>query len=133
MKALLLISLLTEARQKGPFKLEVCLLNLFSILLIILMKIAWRLGILLGLGLFLLIQNRNATCGQHKEEILGQLRKLAKVEQNMDSENLGNLKAVVPKGNQHPGGAHLGFRCDAEPTSYLAYEVMVLNFFSVCS
>lgn len=79
----------------------------------------------------LLNQNRNAVCGQHKEEILSQLRELAKKEpdssnyENVDLESLLAFEAIVPDPNVQPGRMCVGSHCEAEeePNTFSAFEV----------
>ena len=79
----------------------------------------------------LLNQNRNAKCGRHKEEILSQLRVVAKSEPNLMNEDL-DLNSFMsfqsPETEQHmrSGGFCTSFEQDAEPLAFPAYEVMLL-------
>lgn len=69
----------------------------------------------------LLIQNRKAACGQHKEEILSQLRELAK------SEPL-DLEPYVSSGNLSSG-----FEREPEADIFPSHEVkLLLNLFCTC-
>jgi hypothetical protein len=78
-------------------------------------------AILTWLRILLLNQNRNAACGQYKEEIRSQLRHLMKLEPNL------NCEIVDPQQNVQPGHTNIGcFADDAEPIAFPAFEV---NFF----
>lgn len=89
-------------------------------------------AILTWLRILLLNQNRNAACGQYKEEIRSQLRHLMKLEPNLnceivDSEPLASFQSLVPQQNVQPGHTNIGcFADDAEPIAFPAFEV---NFF----
>lgn len=73
-------------------------------------------------------QNRNAACGQHKEEVLSQLRELAKREPNLDDEIEGakshmGFQSLVPDQNLQLGSMFTGSEYSAELTMFPAYEV----------
>jgi len=69
----------------------------------------------------LLIQNRKAACGRHREEILSQLRELAK------SEPL-DLEQYV-----QPGNLSSAFERDVEVDIYPYHEVkLLLHLFCTC-
>lgn len=79
-------------------------------------------------------QNRNAACGQYKEEIRSQLRHLMKLEPNLncetvDSEPVASFQSLVPQQNVQPGHTSIGFADDAEPIAFPAFEVKVFFFF----
>ncbi|XP_041016756.1 zinc finger protein CONSTANS-LIKE 13 [Juglans microcarpa x Juglans regia] len=64
-------------------------------------------------------KNRNAACGQYKEDILSQLREMAKSEPNSnheaaDAEPLINYRSLVPEQNVQPRHMCTGFAHDAE-------------------
>lgn len=64
--------------------------------------------------LFFLIQNRNASCGQHKEEVLQQLRELAKSEPTLSFDNTDDLQT---------GTVHTSCTNDTDPIPFPSYEV----------
>lgn len=78
---------------------------------------------------FLLNQNRNAAGGQHKEEMLHQLRQLAKLDPNFKYENANidepivGFHSLVPEPISQPGNMNTGSELDAEPNIFPAYEV----------
>ncbi|KAI4349609.1 hypothetical protein L6164_010175 [Bauhinia variegata] len=68
-------------------------------------------------------KNRKAACGRHKEEIFSQLRELAKLEPNLndedvdldpDTERLSNMQQLVPEQNVFSRDLATGFECDIE-------------------
>lgn len=83
----------------------------------------------------MLNQNRNAVCGQHKDEVLVQLRQLAKVEPNSNYENvdatraLRGFESLVPEQSVQPGRMFIGSQNDAEaePITVPTYEVNLLS------
>lgn len=75
-------------------------------------------------------QNRNAPCGQHKEEVLNQLRHLAKIEPNLDNEKFTDFQPLVPEQNLQPGSTCTGFEYDAEPILFSPYEVKLFLLIS---
>lgn len=84
--------------------------------------------------MLLLNQNRNAACGRHKEEILSQLRTLAKSEPNLMNENVDlnsfmSFQCLESEQNMQSGGFCTSFEHDAEPLAFPAYEVMLLSCF----
>lgn len=74
-------------------------------------------------------QNRNASCGQHKDEILQQLRELAKSEPTLsfgktDVEAIVGFQSLIPDNdNLQPGCVHTSCKNDTDPISFPAYEV----------
>lgn len=91
-------------------------------------------AILTWFGLLLLNQNRNAACGRRKEEILSQLRTLAKSEPNLMNENVDlnsfmSFQCLESEQNMQSGGFCTNFEHDAEPLAFPAYEVMLLLCF----
>lgn len=74
-------------------------------------------------------QNRNASCGQHKDEILKQLRELAKSEPTLsfgktDVEAIVGFQSLIPDNdNLQPGCVHTSCKNDTDPISFPAYEV----------
>lgn len=87
-----------------------------------------NIGILTWFRIFLLNQNRNAACGQYKEEVLSQLRELARIEPNLDCKNtdaefLMDFQSLVPDQNLKPGSMFTGYEYDGEPTMFSEYEV----------
>jgi hypothetical protein len=82
-------------------------------------------------------QNRNAACGQYKEEILNQLRHLMKLEpnlncENVDAEPLASFQSLMPQQNEQPEHMSIGFADNAEPIAFPAFKVKVLFFFFFC-
>lgn len=76
-------------------------------------------------------QNRNAACGQYKEDILSQLREMVKSEPNsnrevVDAEPVINYQSLVPEQNVHPGHTCTGFAHDAEQIEFPAFGVIYL-------
>ncbi|KAE8009589.1 hypothetical protein FH972_006018 [Carpinus fangiana] len=72
-------------------------------------------------------KNRNAACGQYKEEILSQLRHLMKLEphlncEDVDAKSLASFRSLVPQQNVQPGHMTIGFADDAEPIAFPAFE-----------
>ncbi|KAB2050725.1 hypothetical protein ERO13_A12G008800v2 [Gossypium hirsutum] len=65
-------------------------------------------------------KNRNANCGQHKEEVLHQLRELAKSEPILSFDNTGDLQT---------GTVHTSCTNDTAPIPFPAYESSALRFF----
>lgn len=91
-------------------------------------------AILTWFRILLLNQNRNAACGQYKEEILGQLRHLMKLEPNLNCENvdaksLASFQSLVPQQNVQPGHMTIGFADDSEPIAFPAFEVIFFLLF----
>ncbi|KAL6208478.1 hypothetical protein ACLB2K_019427 [Fragaria x ananassa] len=80
-----------------------------------------------AMGVPPLPKNRNAKCGRHKEEILSQLRVVAKSEPNLMNEDV-DLSSFMsfqsPETEQHmqSGGFCTSFEQDAEPLAFPAYE-----------
>ena len=82
----------------------------------------------------MLNQNRNAACGQYKEEILSQLRHLMRLEprlncEDVDAKSLASFQSLVPQQNVQPGHMTIGFADDAEPIAFPAFEVIFIFFF----
>ncbi|KAH7517122.1 hypothetical protein FEM48_Zijuj09G0028800 [Ziziphus jujuba var. spinosa] len=75
-----------------------------------------------AMGIPPLPKNRNAACGQHKAEVLNQLRKLAKMEPNLSYENVTDFQPLVSEQNLQPGSVCTGFEYDAEPNLFPRYE-----------
>ncbi|XP_022771006.1 zinc finger protein CONSTANS-LIKE 13-like [Durio zibethinus] len=73
-------------------------------------------------------KNRNASCGQHKEEILHQLRELANSEPTLsfeknDVEAIIGFHSLIPEtDNLQPGSVHTSCKYDAYPISFPACE-----------
>lgn len=79
----------------------------------------------------LFIQNRNTICGQHKEEILCQLREMAKLEPNFDDdkqdlESSSGFRSLLPEQNCQQLDTYISFEHKAEPTFFPSYEVRLL-------
>ncbi|KAJ8749616.1 hypothetical protein K2173_026265 [Erythroxylum novogranatense] len=72
-------------------------------------------------------KNRNATCGQHKEEILRQLRELASLEPDFSYEN-GDFHRINVI--QSPGSTHQfkGYEHETRLTSFPDYEMQENGF-----
>lgn len=86
------------------------------------------LQFLARLRILLLYQNRNAACGQHKEEIIHQLRVLVKSEPDLFSEDVDvksrkGFQSLASEPNTQPASFFTGFGHDAEPTAFPAQEV----------
>ncbi|KAK9945590.1 hypothetical protein M0R45_011098 [Rubus argutus] len=80
-----------------------------------------------AMGVPPLPKNRNAACGRHKEEILNQLRTLAKSEPNLMNENVDlnsfmSFQCLESEQNMQSGGFCTSFEHDAEPLAFPAYE-----------
>lgn len=79
----------------------------------------------------MLNQNRNAVCGQHKEEVLKQLQELAKVgtdsnEKHVDAaESHMGFRSIVPEQSLQPERMYIGFQynTEAKPITVPTYEV----------
>ncbi|PON57172.1 Zinc finger-domain containing protein [Parasponia andersonii] len=90
-----------------------------------------------ALGIPPLPKNRNAVCGQHKEEVLVQLRELAKVEPNSNDENvdaadsLMGFQPVVPEQSLQPGRMWMGSQYDAEaePNTVPTFETHACQWY----
>ncbi|GAY40863.1 hypothetical protein CUMW_055120 [Citrus unshiu] len=84
---------------------------------------------------FQAIGNRNAAGGQHKEEMLHQLRQLAKLDPNFKYENANidepivGFHSLVPEPISQPGNTNTGSELDAEPNIFPAYEASTLQWF----
>ncbi|CAK9175905.1 unnamed protein product [Ilex paraguariensis] len=79
------------------------------------------------------IVNRNASCGQQKEEMLRQLREMAKLEPTFnddqgDIEPLTGFQSLVPEQNLQLGDICSGFEHGAEPTLTPSYEVSAFQW-----
>ncbi|KAL5859029.1 hypothetical protein ACOSQ4_000325 [Xanthoceras sorbifolium] len=80
-------------------------------------------------------KNRNATCGQQKEEMLRQLRELAKLEpnfnyENADIESIVGFHSLVPELNRQPGNTHTGLEHDADPISFPDHGTSAVQWFT---
>lgn len=80
-----------------------------------------------AMGVPPLPKNRNAACGRRKEEILSQLRTLAKSEPNLMNENVDlnsfmSFQCLESEQNMQSGGFCTNFEHDAEPLAFPAYE-----------
>ncbi|OMO77863.1 Zinc finger, B-box [Corchorus capsularis] len=81
-------------------------------------------------------KNRNASCGQHKEEIFRQLREMAKSEPNLsfektDLEAIVGFQSLIPDaGNLQPGSVNTTSKNDADPVPFPLYESSALECFS---
>ncbi|KAB1216200.1 Zinc finger protein CONSTANS-LIKE 13 [Morella rubra] len=75
--------------------------------------------------------NRNAACGQYKEEILAQLREVAKIEPNLnnediDAEPLTGFKLLVPEQDLQPG--HIGVANEGKPLVFPVFGASASNW-----
>ncbi|KAK1560539.1 hypothetical protein Q3G72_027843 [Acer saccharum] len=80
-------------------------------------------------------KNRNATCGQQKEEMLRQLRQLSKLEpnynyENVDTETVVGFRSLVPELDRQPGNLHTGLEHDAKPISFPDREASAAQWFT---
>ncbi|XWS46714.1 hypothetical protein CRYUN_Cryun14cG0092000 [Craigia yunnanensis] len=81
-------------------------------------------------------KNRNASCGQHKEDILHQLRELVKSEptvsfEKTDFEAIIGFQSLIPDtDNLQPGSVHRNCNNDTDQISFPAYESSALQCFS---
>ncbi|KAK4847286.1 hypothetical protein QYF36_000388 [Acer negundo] len=80
-------------------------------------------------------KNRSATCGQQKEEMLRQLRQLAKLVpnynyENADIETVVGFRSLVPELDQHTGSLHTGLEHDAKPISFPDHEASAAQWFT---
>ncbi|XP_022758079.1 zinc finger protein CONSTANS-LIKE 13-like [Durio zibethinus] len=81
-------------------------------------------------------KNRNASCGQHKEEVLHQLRYLAKSEPNhsfvkTDVDAITGFQPwITDTDNLQPGIVHTSCKNDTDPISFPAYESSTPQCFS---
>ena len=82
-------------------------------------------------------QSRNAVLGQYKEEMLHQLRELAKLEPNFNDGHgaieppLMGFKSQVPKENQQPENTYFGFENGLYQATLPSYEVKCLFSFKI--
>ncbi|KAK3041456.1 hypothetical protein RJ639_000433 [Escallonia herrerae] len=88
-----------------------------------------------AMGVPPLPKNRNAVCGQHKEEILHQLRDMAKLEPNVDdgqgdSKALVELKPLVPEQTIQQTRNFVGIKQDEELSITPTYEVTKFQWYS---
>ncbi|XP_057965752.1 zinc finger protein CONSTANS-LIKE 13 isoform X2 [Malania oleifera] len=79
------------------------------------------------------VKNRNAACGQHKEELLHQLRELSRLEPGLNSghgrvESLIGFESMVHEQALQLGNAHDGCEHNAEATAFPAYEASAFNW-----
>ncbi|KAG8389434.1 hypothetical protein BUALT_Bualt02G0229100 [Buddleja alternifolia] len=86
-----------------------------------------------AMGVPPLPKNRNAACGKHKEEILGQLREMAKTEPNFtgtleDLEPDVQFQSQVPPGKCQLRDSSPGLKNNAEPTSVPSYETSAFKW-----
>lgn len=84
--------------------------------------------VLILFRIWLLIQNRHTVCGQRKEDLLCQLREMAKLEPNIDVdkkdlEPSSRLRSLVPEQNCQQLDTCTGFKHKAEPIFVPSYEV----------
>uniref|UniRef100_A0A2P2LJJ8 Zinc finger protein CONSTANS-LIKE 13 n=1 Tax=Rhizophora mucronata TaxID=61149 RepID=A0A2P2LJJ8_RHIMU len=87
-----------------------------------------------ALGVPPLPKNRNTACGQHREEILHQLRELARLEsvpnyKNGDREAVNKFQSLSNGQDQQPRNMYACYKPDACPISFPAYEENVGNCF----
>ncbi|KAL9430797.1 hypothetical protein AB3S75_026066 [Citrus x aurantiifolia] len=88
-----------------------------------------------AIGVPPLPKNRNAAGGQHKEEMLHQLRQLAKLDPNFKYENANidepivGFHSLVPEPISQPGNTNTGSELDAEPNIFPAYEASTVQWF----
>ncbi|XWS76500.1 hypothetical protein CRYUN_Cryun01aG0181700 [Craigia yunnanensis] len=81
-------------------------------------------------------KNRNASCGQHKEEILHQLRELAKSEPFLSFEKtdveaiIGSQPLIPDTDNLQPGSVHTSCKNYTDPITFPTYESSPLQCFS---
>ncbi|KAF2314956.1 hypothetical protein GH714_037311 [Hevea brasiliensis] len=80
-------------------------------------------------------QNRNAVCGKHKEEILRQLRELARLEpdsicENPESKAISLFQPSAAGLNVHEQDICTGFEPDAKPIPFPVYEENVFHWIS---
>ena len=78
--------------------------------------------------ILLLNQDRNAACGQHKEEIIRQLRELAKSEPgsdfgNAEIEPFNAFQSLASGECPRQPSMYAGCENDAQPMSFPRYEV----------
>ncbi|KAB1216193.1 Zinc finger protein CONSTANS-LIKE 13 [Morella rubra] len=84
-----------------------------------------------AMGVPSLPKNRNAACGQYKEEILAQLREVAKIEPNLnnediDAEPLTGFKLLVPEQDLQPG--HIGVANEGKPLVFPVFGASASNW-----
>ncbi|XVE77677.1 hypothetical protein DITRI_Ditri13aG0081300 [Diplodiscus trichospermus] len=81
-------------------------------------------------------KNRNASCGQHKEEILHQLRELAKSEPTLcfektDLKAFRGFQSLIPDtDNLQPGSMYTSCNNDTDPNLFPAFKSSALQCFS---
>ncbi|KAL7198887.1 hypothetical protein ACSBR2_021222 [Camellia fascicularis] len=82
-----------------------------------------------AMGVPPLPKNRKAACGKYKEEILRQLRKMAKSESNFDDygrgddiEPLMQFQSLVPEQDLQPGNMYAGFEHGTDLSTVPHYE-----------
>ncbi|KAE8686129.1 membrane-anchored ubiquitin-fold protein 3-like isoform X1 [Hibiscus syriacus] len=81
-------------------------------------------------------KNRNASCGQHKVEVIHQLRELAKSEPTLGFgktvlEAIDGFQPRMPDAdNLQPGTVHTSFKNDTNPILLPAYESSALRCFN---
>lgn len=84
--------------------------------------------------MLLLLQNRNAVCGEHKDEMLHQLRELAKLEPNSDNGDEGDIERLiefqplVPQHNVQPQDTCADFEHNSKQGIHPQYEVYWPSF-----
>ncbi|KAJ9171872.1 hypothetical protein P3X46_015178 [Hevea brasiliensis] len=88
-----------------------------------------------ALGVPPLPKNRNAVCGKHKEEILRQLRELARLEpdsicENPESKAISLFQPSAAGLNVHEQDICTGFEPDAKPIPFPVYEENVFHWIS---
>ncbi|XP_039036686.1 LOW QUALITY PROTEIN: zinc finger protein CONSTANS-LIKE 13-like [Hibiscus syriacus] len=81
-------------------------------------------------------KNRNASCGQHKVEVIHQLRELARSEPTLSFgktvvEAIDGFQPRMPDAdNLQPGTVHTSCKNDTDPISFPAYESSALRCFN---
>ena len=80
-------------------------------------------------------QNRKAACGQYKEEILSQLREIAKSEPsfgdfNEDTEPFTQLQSRIPEQDLQPGDMYADFERGSGLATIPSCEVIFFFYYS---
>lgn len=88
-----------------------------------------------AMGVPPLPKNRNTVCGQHKEEILCQLREMAILEPNFDDdkqdlESSSGFRSHLPEQNCQQLDTYISFEHKAEPTFFPSLEARPLMWCS---
>ncbi|XP_065861283.1 zinc finger protein CONSTANS-LIKE 13 [Euphorbia lathyris] len=86
-----------------------------------------------ALGVPPLPKNRNAICGQHEEEVLHQLRKLARSEpdsnfETLDKEPVNMFRPSAAEQNMRPRDIYTGYDSDLAPISLPTYEDNIFHW-----